>query len=109
MSALYTFCEKCDLKIPADKESLAKGIVCPSCGDRFTPKKLNRVDDSGRDLAVTAIIGIVLGASLLVVSFFDPSSALSTAGNAILGTGLTFFVIAQLLHIRAALEKLAGK
>jgi predicted Kef-type K+ transport protein len=107
MSTHYTFCEKCDLKILVGKNALAKGVVCPECGDRFSPTKLNRVNKVGRELSGLAGIAIMLGIAFAVVSFFVPE--LTIAADAFLWIGLISFVLAQLLHIRAAVEKLSGK
>jgi DNA-directed RNA polymerase subunit RPC12/RpoP len=104
MSTHYSFCEKCDLKVLTDKEALTKGIVCPSCGDRFSPKKLNRIDQAGRNVDGLATLAFIVGLVMVFLSFIKPD--LIILASAVLGGGLTSFVIAQLLHIRAALERM---
>jgi uncharacterized paraquat-inducible protein A len=109
MSSHYTICEKCDLKIPVGKSALTKGVVCPECGDRFSPKKLNRVDARGRSLTILALINIAVGALLVLASFCGADADLRIFAYLLFSFGLSTFVVAQLLHIRAAVEKLSGK
>lgn len=120
MSSYYTFCPKCDLKIPTTRAQGAKGIDCGDCGEKFWPQKVERESDSGKSwsgfgmfLSVAGLIAFAIcGYLMLNQSPNDPppDTALWIGlGAGACAAGFWCLLMGQLFHIRAALEKIAGK
>lgn len=122
-------CPNCHEKIKADSAVAGREVTCPSCQFKFIPaieetaEDMPAVSDSRGGSAVghsersalhnrADTVGMA-GTILLLISFFAIWAAISPeirlAAGIVAGGcfffALFLFLIAQLLHIRAALEK----
>lgn len=121
------YCPKCNQKIETDADSIRAGIVCPTCGTGFIPHKVETelkyptipipatsVEQNAGQLSRLSVCFIVLGFIIVLLSGYVGATDGDAWGT--FYTGLGFFCgglwllgLAQLFHIRAALEKKSGE
>ncbi len=102
-------CPKCAQPLKADDDLLGENIACPKCAaqvkvDRPNPKSTLRIN--ARQMQMLAIVLGVLGFVILIAGIFTGSSLAVLVVAAVFMAGFAvLFLCAQLLFIRAALEK----
>lgn len=130
----------------AGPKSAALGVVCKTCGHKFTPNEIHRIHatedseeskpelkaspsikreaephnekwkdylalkDQATNLSLFCTIFFLIGVLALAVGLTgEPGGTAFIIAGALISIAATFFIVAQLIHIRAALEKLSIK
>ena len=105
----YAFCPKCGVRHGTTQaQAAANGIECGVCGEKFFPQKVERQDDSGGFISFFGGLLILVGIAACVLAFFGFPPAVGIGAGA-MSTGGSLIVVAQLFHIRQAVEKLNSK
>ena len=124
MSAIKIECPHCQQPMEMPEADAFQGVNCPSCYKFFrmvippataTPAeefairlkkeatKLRTAADNFRGLALaSSVIGILILGICAIETFNDSTSFLGwLAGGALIGMAFWFYLIAQIIHIRA--------
>jgi hypothetical protein len=105
----YTFCPKCGERIATTLAKSKNGINCIDCGEKFWPEKVERECAEGGSLTFVGFALGIGGIIACVMGLFGASAELVSIGVGALSAGVSTVAVAQLFHIRAAMEKLNSK
>ena len=121
-------CPKCRLTIATTPHEAARGLKCGECGTGFIPTKLSRLDPDAPEkpqsvnaqwlrvkgraqlLSILGAVAFILAMVIVAFSIWQSKAG----GNGVEGfytagcfcaASIVLFLFAQLLHIRAALER----
>ena len=112
-------CPKCKRPLTGDKALLGEMIHCPDCNEPFIPtprkpappsraEKIHyQADGFTAFAAVFFVIGLFIGVASLAqaISGEEGAGKLFIVAASLIGASLWFYLIAQIIHIRANLEK----
>ena len=112
MKTILTHCPRCKEKIKGPELAPGEQAQCPSCLQNFTPVVEQTFDDAApqpdstrRDAAYFLFLSnICLALGPIIWIFFQEVTG-PVIGQALFVTGLFLRIIAELIRIRATLEK----
>jgi uncharacterized protein YacL len=116
MNTHYVLCPQCTHRIETTVISAQAGLKCEQCNVAFWPEKVLKlgnfaskeeksIKEIAKVLVVIGSLALCIGLIITVVAVFQNEALPFAIGGGFFSIGVLISFYAQILHIRAALEK----